>query len=64
MSRVLKLAEQLFREEHPGPHWTIPWGHRPELSNLWTSLQKKYIERAEAELLRGDIHQSSSTKEK
>jgi hypothetical protein len=50
MGKVQEKAEEIFRREHPGAHWSIPWGHRPKLSDLWPCDQEEYVKRAEREL--------------
>lgn len=51
MSEVRKLAEKLFKAEHPNPFPHSPWGRRPQLSDLWECDQERYIKMAEAVLL-------------
>jgi len=54
MSKVRKIAERLFRDEHPDPHPMSVWGRRPQLTDLWECDQEKYVRRAE-ELYRAGI---------
>jgi len=52
MSRLRDKAEEIFRRENPGPHWSIPFARQPKLSDLWLDEQEKYLERAAEELWR------------
>lgn len=49
MTETERLAKELFREEYPS-YGCSPFGHRPQLEDLWPCDQEKYKRRAEQEL--------------